>query len=430
MNLKNKIKTITAAVTSAAVILVLSGCAAKKDYSQPAVAAVAASGSLDGSLKVNVLSDVITFAGNYNDVKKKFPYSSQVVKDYLKKEKTLTNIYSNTICKSEPSYFQIDSFTSGDQCYFNKIDVNKSFTPVISIMIDREHLSVLKVGKQYKVTAMISAQILAINVKNYSIVSTMPFYFFYDDLVSDYNKTKDKKYIKSLFDHVLSKEIPALISDNMKNFIVAENPNFRIAVKGISLDNMKEKSKQRLYRVEKDIEAYKASVANLYTSIFSRELGVPFLPFTEDNLKGSIQISIADSFYDLKLPKADFGIYIDLLGYRVVEDIDSNGNKYMIFGAYSNIKTKVVFDESNNLFNCDLSSTVTNTLGIGLDEIDEKDALFRAVRELPFVFAHNIYEPSKDYLKNNISCYDEKPKNALKAFSEMLNKCREFTPKK
>lgn len=407
-------------------VLFIYGCAAKPKM-------VKAVGSDTGELDVYVVDGVISFQGNYEDIQKRFPYSYSIINEKnIEGISYLSSLYTSTICNAKPKYFKIAKNMDYGKCNFNMIDINgKTFAPAISLVLDREEISVVKLKSPdnkeiYKIMAMMSFQILSIDMVSSNIISSMPLYFTYIDSRDNYNETYNPELHKKLFKTILVDEMPKIFTKKLENMIIKSNSNKRIAIKNVTIDQMKPKSLQTLHSMEPDINIYKTQVANLFTQMLSEKLHVPFIPYAEDAVLGKMTLSFINSeeTSSFQIPKADYGIDINLQGYRVNYKSYEDGTKLGTFAAFSNVTANINYLQKN-IFNCDISTAVQNSNIDYFENVDLRDSLYRAVRELAYKFAENIYAPKRKWLKTSIKCGNENAKKSLKDLSAMFDSIRE-----
>lgn len=200
-------------------LLLMYGCAAKPKM-------VSAVGSEDASLNVYVIDGVISFAGNYSDIKTKYPYSYSLINE--KDENginPLLSLYTSSICKAKPKYFQISKNENNGQCSFNMIETKgKPFVPAISLVIDREDISIIRINNKYKITAIMALQILSVDMVSSGIISSVPLYFSYIDIADTYEQANNPELHKKMFKEILIKEIPDLVNQKLEDMIIRTNP--------------------------------------------------------------------------------------------------------------------------------------------------------------------------------------------------------------
>lgn len=406
--------------------LLIYGCAAKPKM-------IKAVGSDTGELDVYVVDGVISFQGNYEDIQKKFPYSSSIINEKNSEGISyLSSLYTSSICNAKPKYFKIAKNMDYGKCSFSMIDINgKTFAPAISLVIDREEVSIVKIyspeNKEiYKIMAMMSFKILSIDMVSSNIISSLPIYITYIDSVDNYHEAYNPKLHKKMFQTILKDEIPKMFTKKLEDMVIKSNSNKRIAIKNVTIDQMKPKSLQILNSMEPDINIYKTQVANLFTQMLSEQLHVPFIPYAEDAVLGKMTLSFVNSeeTSSFQIPKADYGIDINLQGYRVNYKEFEDGTKLGTFAAFSNVTANINYLQKN-IFNCDISTAVQNDTIYNFKNVDLKDSLYRAVRELAYKFAENIYAPKRKWLKTSIKCENKKAKQALKDLSAMFDSIRE-----
>ena len=401
-------------------LLLMYGCAAKPKM-------VSAVGSADASLNVYVIDGVISFAGNYSDIKTKYPYSYSLANE--KDENginSLLSLYTSSICKAKPKYYHITKNTDNGQCSFNMIETKgKPFVPAISLVIDREDISIIRINNKYKITAIMALQILSVDMVSSGIISSVPLYFSYIDIADTYEQANNPELHKKMFKEILTKEIPDLVNQKLEDMIIRTNKKKRIAVTNVTIDQMKPKSLARLHKNEPNIETYKIQVANLFTQMLSNQLHVPFLPYMEDAAIGKMTLAFANSSKtsSFKIPKADYGININTQGFSIDYQVFKNEAKRATYAAFTNITADISYLDKT-IFDCDISTAVQNPHVNNFETLDERDSLYRAVRELAYEFSNNIYAPKNKWLKTSISCRNNSAKKSLKELSILFDDVR------
>lgn len=401
-------------------LLLMYGCAAKPKM-------VSAVGSDDASLNVYVIDGVISFAGNYADIKTKYPYSYSIINE--KDENgisSLLSLYTSSLCNAKPKYFTIAKNMDYGKCSFDMIETKgKPFAPAISIVIDREDISIIRVANKYKITAIMALQILSVDMVSSGIISSVPLYFSYVDIADTYEEANNPELHKKMFKEILTQEIPVLVSQKLEEMIIRTNPKKRIAVTNVTIDQMKPKSLARLHKNEPNIETYKIQIANLFTQMLSNQLHVPFLPYMEDATIGKMTLSFANSgkTSSFKIPKSDYDIQINMQGFRVDYKEFENKSKLATYAAFTNITAEISYLEKT-IFDCDISTAVQNPHVDNFETLDERDSLYRAVREMAYEFSENIYAPKNKWLKTSISCKNNDAKKSLKELSVLFDDVR------
>lgn len=396
------------------------GCAAKSPK------LVSAVGSDDGALNVYVIDGVLSFQGASADIGKKYPYSSEIINATDENGiKPVLALYTQNMCKSEPKNFTLALDKKSGDCVFDLIDLKgKPFAPALSVTISRENFSVMQVGSKYKVMAMLNAQILAMDMVSSSIIASIPIYITTFDSVDTREQADDKEYRKKLINGILTEDLPELVNKEIANMVIKRNPKKRIAVSSVTIDQMKPDSRNRLDKHEDDINAYKVQVANTFTQMFSNRLHVPFLPYQEDAAIGAMTLSFARSSdtSSFQIPKADYGIDINIQGYRVKHGLE-NKYKFAVYATFVNIVSKQIYT-GQNIFNNDISSASVNPNVVSFLELDERDALYRSMRELAYEFVENIYNPTSKWIKISVHGDKKNVKKELKDLSILLDECR------
>jgi hypothetical protein len=282
---------------------------------------------------VDVALAGIAYSGQDSTLLARFPYSHQYEKELSVSANTVHEKLSKALQISPPQHLnivnQIDELKGRDQ------------TLAVALVIGSEIVSKEQFGSLYKLMVLIRGQAMFFDFKSMNIVRAYPISFAYVDLFDHiptdaeigsrvklvYEGANGKPGLITRFSNAVSKAtIPAQVS----RYLQVTN----VQVKPAALDALPN-------YIKSEPGAAETWAADLVSEAISTRAGVPIVPYAKGYAIGNVMsMRVSDgAVYELKLPKPDYEINVELSGFKKVKfsEVDGGATSF-VYGAYTNLR--------------------------------------------------------------------------------------------
>lgn len=283
------------------------------------------------------------YSGAANTIKARFPYSQK----YEETLKTAgTPIYqqlAQSLKETPPAHLkivsQIDELKGRDQAL------------TVALVIGSETVSHEQFGQHHKLMVLIRGQTMFFDFKTMNVVRAYPISFAYIDLLNHApTQNEIQASVKRVYEGANGK--PGLLARFSNNVANAEIPTqisryiqvASVQVKPEALDVLPT-------HIKSEPGAAETWMADLVSEAISTRAGIPIVPYTKGYAIGNVMsVRMSDgAVWELKLPKPDYEINVDLSGFKKIKfsEIEGGATSF-IYGAYSNIK--IIEPLSNKIY--------------------------------------------------------------------------------
>lgn len=273
------------------------------------------------------------YSGEASAIKTRFPYSK-------KYEETLkaagTPIYqhlSRSLKDTPPAHLkiisQMDELKGRDQAL------------AVALVIGSETILHEQFGHLHKIMVLIRGQTMFFDFKSMNIVRAYPISFAYVDLLNHTpTQNEIQARVKMVYEGANGK--PGLLtrfSNNVANADIPSQVSLYLQVANVQIKH--EALDMLPTYIKSEAGAVETWMADLVSEAISTRAGIPIMPYSKGYAIGNIMsIRVSDgAVWELKLPKPDYEINVELSGFKKVKfsEIEGGATSF-IYGAYSNIK--------------------------------------------------------------------------------------------
>jgi len=273
------------------------------------------------------------FSGGDSTIKARFPYS---LRYEAAQNSAGTPIYQSLMRQLQatpPVHFrittQLDELKGRDQAL------------AVALVVGSETVSDEIFGNVHKLMVVIRAQVMFFDFKSMNVVRSYPVSFAYVDVLDHaarddeimarlklvYEGTGDKPGILSRFVNSVAKaQMPAQVTRYLQVVNVRVSPEAQ-AIIPVSLRS--------------EPGAVETWAADLVGEAISTRAGVPIVPYSKGYAIGNVMsLRVSDgTVWQLKLPKPDYEISVDLTGFKKIKFSEvAGGATTYVYGAYGAIR--------------------------------------------------------------------------------------------
>lgn len=273
------------------------------------------------------------FSGSQSTIEARFPYSLR----YEAAQKSAgTPVYQQLMRQLQaapPTHFkittQLEELKGRDQAL------------AVALVVGNETVSDEAFGGVHRLMVVIRAQVMFFDFKSMNVVRSYPVSFAYVDVLDHaarddeimarvklvYEGSGDKPGILARFvNSVVKAQVPTQVTRYLQVVNVRVSPEAQVVIPG---------------SLKSEPGAVETWVADLVGEAISTRAGVPIVPFSKGYAIGNVMsLRVSDgTVWQLKLPKPDYEISVDLTGFKKVKFNEvAGGATTYVYGAYSAIR--------------------------------------------------------------------------------------------
>ncbi len=207
----------------------------------------------------------------------------------------------------------------------------------LALGIDRETTSILRIGDVYKIRLEISMQLLFFDFKQKQVLGGFP-------VIMDYIDTKSTiptdGEIQSDFNHmVLGTDRQHALADEfvaeLARVSVPSPSSKHLRVTSVELGPKANKYLAR-YAPDVDTNILKGQIAQEFGKYLATNLHLSILPYASNQALGGKMAArfVEGEAFQLKIPEADYGISLDVAGFKKVAQGSNNVSIGYLYGAF------------------------------------------------------------------------------------------------
>ena len=274
----------------------------------------------------------LAFSGDAASLAQRFPYSVAYEKALKAGGKPVYAMLREAIAQNPPQQLklvtQIDELKGRDQAI------------AVALVIGSETISVEQLAGLHKLFVLIRAQALFFDFKSMSVVRAYPISFGHID-VFDRPPTDDeiRMRVRGVYEGAAGK--PGIISRFGSTLAKATMPSSTSRYLQISKIGIKPEAFANIPAyISSNATVAETWAADLVGEALSTRAGVPIIPYAKGYAVGnvmSMRISDGD-VYNLKLPKPDYEISVELSALRKIEYGKAAAGASYIYGSYASMK--------------------------------------------------------------------------------------------
>lgn len=383
--------------------------------------------------ETSVMYSGLAFRGNASEVKERYPYALALANEDGKDGQRLSlfrTLLLETAKKSSPPNYTI-KFEGGQ-------DLDKGQGLVLALALDRESISIEKFPTEYKVLVDINAQLTIFNYEkeSRSVAATFP-------IVASGITTSEGEPSPETISELVRRVIvgPPLINgttiisefkEALDSYPVKRHYKLRVGVTEVGIEPGAESSLPTWAKEAPN--TLKLSLAQMFSRYLSRNQKLSVVPYgiiddaTKERSKdgaigGSMTVQFANGDIDnFQLPDPDFGVTLDLTGFKKVLYSETAAEQSWIYGAYVTV-AGIMQSRGKVYMDVPFKQGLTRQIPTTQASIQDWPTYYEVLNELMNGLTAELTEkPNKKWIKSHTQ--DKRARKQMQAFAEKLEKCR------
>ena len=362
---------------------------------------VACTHSVSAQQVVDVALAGFAYSGSASTIEQRFPYSLRYENEQKQTGTPIGQQLLGMLAAAPPRNFRI--VTQLDELK------GRSQALAAALVIGSETVSAEQFGQVHKLTVLIRGQAMFFDFKSMNVVRSYPVSFAYIDALDHAPQPAEiLARVKLVYQGVDGK--PGLLARFAANVAQAEIPahvprflqvtSVRVAPE--ALDTLPP-------YIKAEPGAAETWAADLVGEAVSTRAGVPIVPYAKGYAIGNVMsMRISDgTVFELKLPKPDYGIAVELSGFKKVKfsEVQGGATSY-VYGAYAQMRIEEPLSGKSYL-NTALKNGETRVIPASQQHVDDFPNYYAAVNGL-FVKTAQVMGGKGDekWLKSAASAQD------------------------
>lgn len=362
---------------------------------------VACTHSVSAQQVVDVALAGFAYSGSASTIEQRFPYSLRYENEQKQTGTPIGQQLLGMLAAAPPRNFRI--VTQLDELK------GRSQALAAALVIGSETVSAEQFGQVHKLTVLIRGQAMFFDFKSMNVVRSYPVSFAYIDALDHAPQPAEiLARVKLVYQGVDGK--PGLLARFAANVAQAEIPahvprflqvtSVRVAPE--ALDTLPP-------YIKAEPGAAETWAADLVGEAVSTRAGVPIVPYAKGYAIGNVMsMRISDgTVFELKLPKPDYGISVELSGFKKVKfsEVQGGATSY-VYGAYAQMRIEEPLSGKSYL-NTALKNGETRVIPASQQHVDDFPNYYAAVNGL-FVKTAQVMGGKGDekWLKSAASAQD------------------------
>jgi hypothetical protein len=222
----------------------------------------------------------------------------------------------------------------------NKLaDLNSGSATALAFALDREVVSVERIGSDHKLLIELSAQAFFFDYIDMSIVGAYPIGVQYIDVLdAPPTEAYIRNLVRELYMGGLEVNIVEEFLETLQRVNIKRSYNARLRVSQVHISDEAMPFLPRHY--QDDPGNLETVLANNFGKYLAKNQGIPILPYSKGYAIGNkMALKIANGdVYNLQIPKADFDITLSLEGFKKVIHQEKPAGTSWVYGAYVRVK--------------------------------------------------------------------------------------------
>jgi hypothetical protein len=267
----------------------------------------------------------------------------------------------------------------------------------MAFALDRETVSVEKIGTSWKLMVTLSAQALFFDFKEKAVVASWPSVVRYTDVKASEPTDDDiRQIVRGLYLGELGVNIFDDFAQSLSTLTLNPEVTRRVQVKQVTIG-----ADARPFlppQFSGNEENLKAMVAQEFSKALSVNQHIPVLPYTAGYaIQNSLALRFSDSsLLQLKIPEADYEIHLSLNNLKKIEFAKNAVGTSYVYGAYLGIKA--LEPVSNKIYlDATVKNGATKEVPASQTTVDDWPALQDALLILMTKFAQVLDAPTAEW---------------------------------
>lgn len=357
------------------------------------------------------------YSGSQSTIKDRFRYSQRYEDALLKADTSVAQQMLRLLEANPPSGLrlvpQVEALQGRDQAL------------AVALVIGAETVSVERLGDAHKLVVLVRGQAMFFDFKSMNVVRSYPVSFAYVDLLRHVPSDDEiQGRVKLVYEGAAGK--PGLLSRFAQTVAGAQLPAHVPRYLQVAAVELKPEALDALPAFLKtEPDTAQTWAADLVSEAISTRAGVPIVPFAKGYAIGNVMsMRVSDgTVYELKLPKPDYEIKVELTGFRKVKYSEvADGATSYIYAAYTQMQ--IVEPLSGKVYlGTALKNGETRVIPASQREVDDFPHRYDAVNGL-FVKLAQVMDGKGDakWLKSAASAPDIEEQ--MTRTKELIQQCK------
>lgn len=273
------------------------------------------------------------YSGSESTLDDRFPYSRRYEATRKRAGTTLHQTLMQQLQATPPAHLrivpQLDELKGRDQAL------------AVALVVGNEMVSEESFGSLHKLLIVVRAQVMFFDFKSMNVIRSYPVSFAYVDVL-DHPASEDEILSRIALVYEGNGGKPGILGRFVNNVAKAELPaQVSRTLQVVNVQVSPEASGLLPGFLKSAPGALENWAADLAGEAISTRAGVPILPFSKGYAIGNVMsFRVSDgAVWDLKLPKPDYEISVDLTGFKKVRfsEVEGGATSY-VYGAYGGIR--------------------------------------------------------------------------------------------
>jgi hypothetical protein len=302
-----------------------------------------------------------------------------------------------------------------------KATLESGSATALAFVVDRETVSIERIGGHYKLLVEISAQALFFDYVGKAIIGAYPIGVRYiDTLDSEPSNEQIQGVVKQIYlgglkVNIFDEFVERLQNANIKRAYGARMQVSRVRIADAAKPFLPLESQNNLKQLE-------ASLADDFSKYLAKNQNVPLLPYSKGHAIGNrMALTVANGeVFNLEMPEADFEIQLTLNGFRkVIREKKAAGTSW-IYAAYIEVEVKEPLSGDVYL-NAQFKNGGQKIVPVSQTLVDDWPAFQEVLVVLFDKLTKELSDPSSSWTQTyspSAGAYE-----GLKQFKEVIERC-------
>lgn len=282
---------------------------------------------------VDVAFAGFAFSGAQSTIEARFPYSQRYEAAQKSAGTPIYQLLMRQLQANPPANFritsQLDELKGRDQAL------------AVALVIGNETVSDETFGSLHKLMVIIRGQVMFFDFKSMNVVRSYPVSFAYVDVL-DHAASKEEVMARVKLVYEGSGDKPGILARFVNNVTKAQIPSQ--VTRYLQVTNLRVSPEAQAFIpnfLKSEPGALETWAADLVGEAISTRTGVPIVPYSKGYAIGNVMsLRVSDgTVWELKLPKPDYEITVDLTGFKKIKFSElAGGATTYVYGAYGAIR--------------------------------------------------------------------------------------------
>ncbi|MDM4772961.1 hypothetical protein [Solimonas sp. SE-A11] len=356
------------------------------------------------------------YLGDFKSIEKNFPYTTQLTKSEQGGPSRLDVAVLPRVKAVRNPILTIEFEGLG------KLGPDATTAIALALALDRETVSVEKIGGIHKIVVELSAQALFFDFKEKAVIASYPIIVQYIDVVRE---RPDDAYLAKLVSDLYLGNVGVNLLDEfskrLETISLNTNVSRRIQVSSVNIGSEAQAVLPPQYA--DDEQNFRNMLAQQFSSYLSVNQKIPVLPYTAGYaISNRMAARFEDgSVFDLKIPEPDYTIDLDLAKLRRIDGPQSAAGMSVIYGAQVKIKVSEPLS-GKRYFDAPIKQGASKGVPKSQENVDDWAAFQETILQLMNNFTSALDAPTAEWAEKHAS--DKSLTSSMSDLRKVLQSCK------